>query len=78
VSQRRDPRYFVMDGRARFDVDKALVLTCADTLKEAHEDIKDGNYGDAVIVDAQTWKIVYDPDPSIANDPMCQALWGKP
>lgn len=39
--------YIVYDARAMYDVDEALVLTTAESLKEAIEDAKD--YGEVVV-----------------------------
>jgi hypothetical protein len=43
--------YLVMDGRARYDIDRALVCTVAETLEEARADRP--MYGDAAIVEAE-------------------------
>lgn len=43
--------YYVMDERAMYDTDKAMVMTVADTLKEAKEDAKD--FAPCVIVDSK-------------------------
>ena len=49
--------YWLMDGRANFDVDRAIVLECCSTLKEAKRNIN--NYGaDTCIVDVETQEVV--------------------
>jgi selenophosphate synthetase-related protein len=53
-------QYLVMDGRARFDQDRAIVCEVCDSLKEAKSVVR--NYGDAVVVDSETNEIVYDPN----------------
>ena len=43
--------YFIMDGRARFDVDRAIIVECCDSLKEAERAMKRDYKGyDYVIV----------------------------
>jgi len=49
--------YWLMDGRANYSVDDAIVLECCDTLKEAKEHIND--YGaDTCIVDVETQNVI--------------------
>jgi uncharacterized membrane protein len=49
--------YWLMDGRANYDVDAAIVLECCDILAEAKRNIND--YGaDTCIVDAETQEVV--------------------
>ena len=49
--------YWLMDGRANYDVDKAMVLETCNTLEEAQASIN--NYGaDTCIVDVETQKVV--------------------
>lgn len=43
------PTHFVMDERAMFDVDRAMVMTVAFSLEEAREDAED--FAPCVIVD---------------------------
>jgi hypothetical protein len=52
--------YWIMDGRARFDTDRAIVCEICDSLKEAKSRVSE--YGDAVIVDPRTDAIVFDPE----------------
>jgi hypothetical protein len=49
--------YWIMDGRARFDVDRAVVCEVCDSLKEAKRHAP--NYGDACVVDAATMEVVW-------------------
>ena len=50
--------YLIMDGRAHTDIDRALVMECCDTLKEAKKNARE--YGeDSCIVDSKTMEIVY-------------------
>ena len=53
-----DSRYWIMDGRANLDIDRALVLETCDTLEEAREAL-DLYADDSVIVDVETQEIVY-------------------
>jgi len=53
-----DSKYWVMDGRARYDIEKALVLSTCSSLEEAKEDLE--MFGDAVIVDVEKQEVVYD------------------
>ena len=56
------PEYFIMDGRARYDTDKAIVIECCDSLKEAMEAMKRYYKGyDYVVVQRDTNAIIYDP-----------------
>lgn len=49
--------YWLMDGRANYDVDRAMVLECCDTLEEAKANINE--YGaDTCIVDVETQEVV--------------------
>ena len=49
--------YWLMDGRAHYDVDRAMVLECCNTLAEAERSIE--KYGaDTCIVDVETQKVV--------------------
>jgi len=49
--------FFLMDGRARFDVDDAIVFSCCVSVKEARKEAPD--YGDdTCIVDAETMEVV--------------------
>lgn len=49
--------YWLMDGRAIYDVDKALVLEVCCSLREAQENICD--YGaDTCIVDPETMTVI--------------------
>lgn len=52
----KPPRYWIMDGRANFDVDDAKIISCCETLKEARAEV--GDYGDAVIVCSETQAVV--------------------
>ena len=48
---------YLMDGRARFNVDDAIVFSCCDSIEEAREEAPD--YGDdTCIVDAETMEII--------------------
>jgi hypothetical protein len=49
-------KYLIMDGRYRFDEDRAVCMDTADTLDEARSAVK--VQGDAVVVDAETGEIV--------------------
>jgi hypothetical protein len=50
-------QYWLMDGRANYDVDVAYVLECCSSLKKAKRNIN--NYGaDTCIVDAETQEVV--------------------
>lgn len=44
-----DTSYWVMDGRANYDTDEALVLCTCETIEEAYDIAPE--FGDAVIVD---------------------------
>jgi len=49
--------YWLMDGRANYSIDDALVLECCSTLEEANHNIN--NYGtDTCIVDPETQEVV--------------------
>jgi hypothetical protein len=50
------PRYFIYDGRYRFDEESALVMDMENSLDEARRMAPE--YGDAVIVDSKTGEIV--------------------
>lgn len=50
------PNYLIYDGRYRSIRDRALVLETCETLKEAKQRLP--LFGDAVIVDAKTGRIV--------------------
>lgn len=56
-------QYFIMDGRARFDPNRAIVCSVCDSLAEAksemRHDYKDFDY---VVVDGDTEEVVYDPN----------------
>jgi hypothetical protein len=52
--------YWIMDGRARFDQDRAVICEICDSLSEARANCSD--YGDAVVIDPETNKIAYDPE----------------
>ena len=50
-------QYWLMDGRANYDVGAAYVLECCSSLKDAKRNIND--YGaDTCIVDAETREVV--------------------
>lgn len=51
--------YWIMDGRARFDTDRAVVCEICNSFGEAMRRLD--NYGDAVVVDPRTDEVVYDP-----------------
>lgn len=53
-------RYYIMDGRARYNVDEATILCCSDTLREAKIDLRLQQHyiRDAVIWDTKDNKIV--------------------
>jgi hypothetical protein len=54
--------FFIMDGRARFDQGRAVIVSVCDTVKEALQEMKEDYQGyDYVIVDVSTNKVVYDP-----------------
>lgn len=57
-----EPPYLIMDGRARTDVDAALILSTADTLVEARTLVR--QYGDAVIVEGATMCVVWEEEPA--------------
>lgn len=50
--------YWIMDGRALRDVDKASVLEVCETIGEAYKNVHDYS-PDACIVNAQTKEVVY-------------------
>ena len=52
--------YLIFDGRYRFDKDRAILLATCETLTEAEDQV--GQFGDAVIVDAKTGKLVDELD----------------
>lgn len=55
--------YWIMDGRARFDQDRAIVVECCDSLKEAKNAMREFYNGyDYVVVDPKTEEIVFDPE----------------
>lgn len=55
------PSFLIMDGRARFDPDRAIVVSCCNSLKEAKKEMKEDYEGyDYVVVD-KDWNVVYDP-----------------
>jgi len=55
-------RILIMDGRARFDPDRAVVVSCCDSLAEAKKEMRDDYQGyDYVVVDGDTWRVLYDP-----------------
>ncbi|WKZ19755.1 MAG: hypothetical protein QY310_04140 [Candidatus Jettenia sp. CY-1] len=47
----KEHKFLLMDGRAWFDVDKAVVFEVCDSIEEARENKK--TYGDAVVVKAE-------------------------
>ena len=54
--------YWIMDGRARFDQDRAVVVEVCDSLDEAKEAMDEYYDGyDYVVVDTETEEIMYDP-----------------
>jgi hypothetical protein len=58
----KNPEFFIMEGRARFDVDNAIVVSCCDSLEEAIEEMKEYYIGyDYVVVDTSTNEVVFDP-----------------
>jgi hypothetical protein len=55
-----DPQFLIMDGRARFNQDRACVISCCETLKEAKKEMREDYRGyDYVVVHGG--KVVYDP-----------------
>ncbi len=52
--------YFIMDGRARFNTDDAVVCEVCESLEEAKANCPD--YGDAVVIDSETMEVVYDSE----------------
>lgn len=57
--------YFIMDGRARFDVDRAIIVECCNSLKEAERTMKRDYKGydyvivrrsDMTVVEGLKWK----------------------
>jgi hypothetical protein len=56
----KNKEYWIMDGRARFDMDIAIVCEVCDSLKEAKQMVSE--YGDAIVIDPDTDEIVYDPE----------------
>ncbi len=46
----KENKFLLMDGRAWFDIDKAVVFEICDSIEEARKNKK--TYGDAVIVKA--------------------------
>lgn len=56
MSKESQPRYWIMDGRANYDIDSAVVISTCATLAEARAEVND--YGDAVIVDSETGMVV--------------------
>lgn len=53
----------IMDGRARFDTDRAIVVECCDSLKEAIREMrKTYRHMDYVVVDIDTDEILFDPE----------------
>jgi hypothetical protein len=54
----QDSSFYLMDGRALYSVERAIVLETCDTLEEAVDNIN--NYGaDTCIVDAQTGDVIW-------------------
>lgn len=47
---KKENKFLLMDGRAWFDIDKAVVFEICDSIEEARKNKK--TYGDAVIVKA--------------------------
>jgi ssDNA-binding Zn-finger/Zn-ribbon topoisomerase 1 len=57
------PKYFIMDGRARIDPDRAIICSCCGTLREARKEMREDYQDfDYVIVDAKTMQVVCDPN----------------
>lgn len=55
-----DPQFLIMDGRARFDQDRACVISCCETLAEAKQEMHEDYLGyDYVVV--HCGMIVFDP-----------------
>jgi len=52
------PRYWVMDGRAHFDIDRANVLDTAQTMEQAVANMLKASEGDACIVDTTNDTVV--------------------
>ncbi|NIQ88654.1 MAG: hypothetical protein GWN93_06065 [Deltaproteobacteria bacterium] len=50
-------KYYIMDGRANFNPDRAIVCDVCNSLEEAREQLKSWP-SDHVIVDSDTWEIV--------------------
>ena len=50
--------YFIMDGRANYNMDRAIVCEVCTALEEAKDNLKSWPM-DHVVVDAGTMKIVY-------------------
>ena len=42
--------HYIMDSRAAFDMDAAIVLSCCDTLKEAKKEMRDYGRGNCVAI----------------------------
>jgi hypothetical protein len=60
MSKKKKKEYWIMDGRARFNQDRAIVCEICDSLAEARSNVS--HYGDAVVIDPRTNKIAYDPE----------------
>ena len=51
--------YMVMDGRANFDVDRAMVVVAGVTYEKGKAIVDNGDFGgDCCLVD-ENWKVVY-------------------
>lgn len=55
--KQQPPRYWIMDARANYDVDDAVVFSLCETLREARDEM-DMYPPDAVIVDSTTYEVV--------------------
>jgi hypothetical protein len=52
----------IMDGRARFDIDESIVISCCDSLEEAMMEMREDYRGyDYVVVDLENNEILNDP-----------------
>ena len=66
------------DGRARLGpryMERATILVMEDSLRFARRIVNSDTYGDAVVVETETMKIVYDPHPEYATDPDVRRCW---
>ena len=58
--------YYLMDGRANYDIDAAIVLDCCDTLEEAYKNIDDHG-ADTCVVEVGSEKTL-----------VWSLMWGQP